>query len=170
MPATHWSAVRRVRLATAAKIAKNAPFVSSAALANSAATIAAYGRSTYTTLDASSKEFNLSSSNTRRWASIVEQLRECVLRCRNCHQEVHSGMVSQPALRAPPPGRRRGMRSSGVGSGCDEAWRDHEVVALACQIDRKVDVLSEEITFSGQLLRGGTDAGEIVVAVAVAFG
>lgn len=55
-------------------------------------------------LDPSSKEFNLSGNSTRKWASIVQELRKCVLLCRNCHQEVHSGMASPPALRPLPAG------------------------------------------------------------------
>jgi hypothetical protein len=54
-------------------------------------------------VDASSKDFNVSSSNTRRWASIVDEVRKCVLLCRNCHQEVHSGMTDPPPLRVLPP-------------------------------------------------------------------
>jgi hypothetical protein len=53
-------------------------------------------------LDPSSKEFNLSGNSTRKWASIVQELRKCVLLCRNCHQEVHSGMVDPPRPRALP--------------------------------------------------------------------
>jgi 5-methylcytosine-specific restriction endonuclease McrA len=50
-------------------------------------------------LDPSSKDFDISSANTRRWAVTVQELRKCVLLCRNCHQEVHAGMADPPRAR-----------------------------------------------------------------------
>jgi hypothetical protein len=60
-------------------------------------------------LDPASKDFDISSASTRRWAVTVQELRKCVLLCRNCHQEVHSGMVGPPA----PPGLPEGAEEEG---------------------------------------------------------
>src|ERR1700688_4794367 len=49
-------------------------------------------------LDPAQKDFGLGTirANAKSWASIVEELRKCVLVCNNCHAEIHEGMVVVP--------------------------------------------------------------------------
>lgn len=53
-------------------------------------------------LDPSQKDFNVgqAKANPKSWTKIVEELRKCVLLCKNCHDEVHDGIVDVP-LEAP---------------------------------------------------------------------
>lgn len=34
-------------------------------------------------------------SNPKKWAVIVEELKKCILLCKNCHTEVHAGLITQ---------------------------------------------------------------------------
>lgn len=49
-------------------------------------------------LDPSQKEFSFSSVRAwpKSWASIVVELRKCVLLCKNCHGEVHDNITKIP--------------------------------------------------------------------------
>ena len=49
-------------------------------------------------IDPSKKEFSFGAirSNPRAWIRIAEELRKCVLLCRNCHGEFHAGVVKIP--------------------------------------------------------------------------
>ena len=49
-------------------------------------------------LDPTEKEFPLSSirANPMSWKKIVVELRKCVMLCRNCHGEIHAGLVQIP--------------------------------------------------------------------------
>jgi len=35
-------------------------------------------------------------ANPKKWASIVEELKNCILLCANCHREIHAGIVKIP--------------------------------------------------------------------------
>lgn len=43
-------------------------------------------------IDASTKEFNLSSSQVLGWEKYRKELDKCILVCLNCHNEIHAGM------------------------------------------------------------------------------
>jgi hypothetical protein len=49
-------------------------------------------------LDPNEKDFSLSAIRARpkSWESIVQELRKCVLLCKNCHGEIHDGMTDLP--------------------------------------------------------------------------
>lgn len=49
-------------------------------------------------LDPSQKDFNIgqAKANPKSWSKIVSELRKCVLLCKNCHDEVHDGIVVLP--------------------------------------------------------------------------
>lgn len=49
-------------------------------------------------IDPTKKEFSFGAirSNPRAWVRIAEELRKCVLLCRNCHGEFHGGLVKIP--------------------------------------------------------------------------
>lgn len=49
-------------------------------------------------LDPSIKEFSFGSlrANIKGWATIVEELRKCIMVCANCHREIHNGLVTIP--------------------------------------------------------------------------
>jgi len=49
-------------------------------------------------LDPEQKEFSLSSirAKPKAWSKIVDELRKCVLLCKNCHGEVHDSMTEIP--------------------------------------------------------------------------
>ena len=51
-------------------------------------------------LDPSSKDFSLGRirANIRGWATIVEELKKCILLCSNCHREVHAEILSLPKV------------------------------------------------------------------------
>lgn len=42
------------------------------------------------------KKFAISGSHCRSWNEIKEELDKCVLLCRNCHGELHAGLISIP--------------------------------------------------------------------------
>lgn len=44
--------------------------------------------------EATEKEFAISGSHARSWASILRELDKCVLLCANCHAELHAGLIS----------------------------------------------------------------------------
>jgi hypothetical protein len=35
-------------------------------------------------------------ANNTKWASLIEELRKCVMLCSNCHKEVHDGITVLP--------------------------------------------------------------------------
>lgn len=41
-------------------------------------------------LDPDNKEENISKLTKKKWATIVEELKKCILVCRNCHAEIHN--------------------------------------------------------------------------------
>lgn len=43
-------------------------------------------------LDPKQKDFTVGKS-IRAWATVVQELRKCILVCFNCHQEIHDGMT-----------------------------------------------------------------------------
>lgn len=49
-------------------------------------------------VDPTEKESGISKfkTNPAQWSKIVEELRKCVLLCRNCHGELHAGVTSIP--------------------------------------------------------------------------
>lgn len=49
-------------------------------------------------LDPSRKDFSFKSvrANPKKWDSIVQELRKCVLLCHNCHSETHAGVAVVP--------------------------------------------------------------------------
>lgn len=49
-------------------------------------------------LDPSKKEFGLGSirANPKKWSTIVEEIKKCVLVCHNCHYEIHEGVTFLP--------------------------------------------------------------------------
>jgi hypothetical protein len=49
-------------------------------------------------LDPSEKDFSFGSirANPKNWASLVVEIRKCVLVCHNCHNEIHVGMAVVP--------------------------------------------------------------------------
>jgi len=53
-------------------------------------------------LDPKLKDFGFGKvmANPQNWASLIEELRKCVLVCNNCHGEIHDGSASVP-LNAP---------------------------------------------------------------------
>lgn len=40
-------------------------------------------------VDSTEKDFNISGAHSRSWASVLAELKKCVLLCANCHAEVH---------------------------------------------------------------------------------
>jgi hypothetical protein len=49
-------------------------------------------------LDPSEKDFGFGSArgNPASWSKLVNELRKCVCVCRNCHAELHDGMIKIP--------------------------------------------------------------------------
>ena len=49
-------------------------------------------------LDPSKKEFSFGSvrASPKKWSSIVEELRKCIMLCAHCHREIHFGSVDLP--------------------------------------------------------------------------
>lgn len=43
-------------------------------------------------LDPSTKHFNLSSWKVVKWSTLVKELKKCILVCKRCHAEIHSGV------------------------------------------------------------------------------
>ena len=39
------------------------------------------------------KKFTFSANTNRGWATVVPELKKCVLVCANCHREIHSGLI-----------------------------------------------------------------------------
>ena len=39
-------------------------------------------------------------ANNTKWASLIEELRKCVMLCSNCHKEVHDGTTQLPSTYA----------------------------------------------------------------------
>lgn len=38
------------------------------------------------------KQFSISGNHCRKWATVVEEARKCILLCANCHREEHAGL------------------------------------------------------------------------------
>ena len=50
-------------------------------------------------IDPTSKDFNVTGSrDTRSFASMIAEIRKCVLVCANCHREIHFGLVDVDEL------------------------------------------------------------------------
>lgn len=49
---------------------------------------------TFHHMDPSKKDFQISGNHTRSWITIQRELDKCVLLCRNCHGELHAGVLS----------------------------------------------------------------------------
>jgi hypothetical protein len=49
-------------------------------------------------LNPSEKDFSFGAlrASIRGWATIVHELRKCILVCNNCHGEIHSGLIAVP--------------------------------------------------------------------------
>jgi hypothetical protein len=49
-------------------------------------------------LDPSKKSFGLASirADPKKWDTIVQELRKCILLCANCHREFHNGFIDLP--------------------------------------------------------------------------
>jgi hypothetical protein len=48
-------------------------------------------------LDPRTKAFTIAGAHTRRWETLIHEVRKCVLLCENCHREVHGGVAEIPA-------------------------------------------------------------------------
>lgn len=54
-------------------------------------------------LDPSHKDFGIAEAyaNPKKWETIVDELKKCILVCANCHRELHQGMITFTG--SPPP-------------------------------------------------------------------
>ena len=52
-------------------------------------------------IDKATKKFCLSVLHmTKRWSSIVEEAKKCILLCSNCHREVGAGLMSEEFIKS----------------------------------------------------------------------
>jgi hypothetical protein len=51
-------------------------------------------------LDPSAKEFTISGNQNRSFVLVQEEVRKCIVVCRNCHAKIHAGLIGE----VPEPG------------------------------------------------------------------
>jgi hypothetical protein len=53
-------------------------------------------------IDPSQKEFGIGNAKLTAFKKIIPELDKCILLCRNCHSEVHGGIIEVPVARIEP--------------------------------------------------------------------
>lgn len=48
-------------------------------------------------IDPTQKEFTFSANTNRGWATLIPEMKKCVLVCANCHREIEAGLLNSPS-------------------------------------------------------------------------
>jgi len=79
-------------------------------------------------LDPNIKTIKLGSGNTYGWFEVSSELEKCVLLCKNCHDEVHAGMLDLKPLLCNNPSAKEGevlLEKAGMKTGAQKKKSDN---------------------------------------------